>query len=124
MTTNDTMAKLPLCEPVFIPKVKRSVCQAKQWVNAGDPSANLGSVFNHAEKTDIGLTPIMYTGLTATELIDDLFCECTNGAAYEQCPCFLNGLPCIDICNCGKDVKSCKNDRTLFATVNTDTDQY
>ena len=50
VTTNDTMAKLPLCEPVFIPKVKRSVCQAKQWVNARDPSANLGSVFDQAEK--------------------------------------------------------------------------
>ena len=65
----------------------------------------------------------MYTGPTAAELIGDLFCECTNGAACEQCPCFINGLHCTDICNY-RDVESCKNDRTLFATVNTDIDQY
>ena len=65
----------------------------------------------------------MYTGPTAAELIGDLFCECTNGAACEQCPCFINGLSCFDICNSGGDAESCKNYRTLFATVNPDTDQ-
>ena len=123
VTTDEPMSKLPPCEPVFIPEVKRLVWQTKNWINARDPMADNGSVLDHGwEKSDFGLSPTMYTGPTSSELISGLYCECSGRNACEDCPCYLNGLPCIDICNCGGESASCKNEKTLFATNAPDTD--
>ena len=126
ISTSEPLAKLPPCEPAFVPEAKSAVWQVKNWVNARNPQAYLGSVLDHGwERSSVGLAPIMYTGPTSGELISGLFCECAlkNGHACEvECPCFLNGLDCIDVCNCGGDIQACQNEKTLFATDRPDTD--
>ena len=73
------------------------------------------------ENSEQGFMPLMYQGPTSAELTDGLFCECEGGTACDQCLCFLNGLPCINLCNCDGDIETCYNEKTLFANnANTD----
>ena len=93
---------------VFLEHVKRAVWQIKLWVNARDPSVDIGTPLTHGwEQTNQGWIPLMYEGPTAAEMIEDLFCECERGEICDKCPCFLNALPCIDVCNCGGDIGAC-----------------
>ena len=100
--TSDPMSKLPPSEPVFIEHVGRAIWEIKLMVHARDPFCYLGEPTSHGwENTELGLMPIMYKGTTAAGMIGGLFCECDD--VREQCPCLLNGLPCINLCSCSGD---------------------
>ena len=59
--------------------------------------------------------PIMYDCTTASEMIDGLVCDCKGKKRCKnECPCFVTGMSCIELCFCESDEQKCHNPKTFF----------
>ena len=56
-----------------------------------------------------GIEPIMYTGPTAAEKLDDLVCSCKGKRKCTDCTCYRAGFLCIELCSCEGDEQICEN---------------
>lgn len=116
-TKDMAMCRLPPCEPVFYQHVLRVMWQVRQWVNARNPELISGSPFEYGWKiTEDEIEPIMFEGITAAEMIDGLACVCKGKKARckNECPCFVSGLSCIELCTCEGDELNCHNPKSLL----------
>ena len=91
----NTIGKLPPCEDALKQHVKRALWQTKVWMSSHIGCPDIGSPFNFGlKKEGAVLTPILYEGLTTSEVISDLFCTCKGkDHCVVGCACFQNGLP-------------------------------
>ena len=83
--------------------------QAKIWMSSHIGCPDTGSPFDYGwKKEGAVLTPILYEGLTTPEVISDLICICKGkDHCVVGCACFLNGLPCTELCTCAADTDKC-----------------
>ena len=99
MSEMSDLARLPPSEPAFLQHVKRAMWQTLIWVNSHDPTPDLGHPEQHGWKREKGqLTPIYYEGPMASELLNELVCQCSareNCKRVAKCTCKQNRLPCI-----------------------------
>ena len=91
--------------------------QVRLWVNARNPELISGSPFEYGWKiTEDEIEPIMFEGITAAEMIDGLACVCKGKKARckNECPCYVSGLSCIELCTCEGDELNCHNPKSLL----------
>ena len=119
----------PPCERSFIQHIKRVQWQVKLWTHAHEPKPELGSpLVDHgwklAENSTNKLVPIYFEGPTASEVLQDLICNCSaRGKCSTNCSCHLQTLPCSDLCSCG--ATACKNPlnaQNIHLEIDTDDD--
>ena len=105
------MSRLPPCEAVFRQHVLRVMWQLRLWVNARTPELVNGSPFDFGwEKKDGNIEPVMYEGQTTAEKISGLTCNCKGKKRCKvDCSCYVNNLPCIELCLCGSEENKCHN---------------
>ena len=110
-TKDISMSRLPPCEAVFREHVLRVMWQARIWVNARTPELVNGSPFEFGWKNKDGkIEPIMYKGKTTAEMISGLTCNCKgNRRCKVNCSCYVNSLPCIELCLCESLENKCHN---------------
>lgn len=74
---------------------------------ARDPNVDIGSPRTHGwTDGDNGIEPILYEGLTASELIDGMVCVCKGkNICGTECSCYQVGLACLEFCKCEEDSK-------------------
>ena len=93
----NTIGKLPPCEDAFKQHVKRAMWQTKIWMSSHIECPDIGSSFDFRwKKEGAVLTPVLYEGLTTSEVISDLICICKGkDHCVVGCACFQNGFPCM-----------------------------
>ena len=56
------------------------------------------------------IEPIMYEGKTTAEMISGLTWNCKGRKRCKvDCSCYVNSLPCIDLCLCESEENKCHN---------------
>ena len=76
------------------------------------------------EKKDENIEPIMYEGKTTAEMISGLTCNCKGkNRCKADCSCYVNSLPCIELCLCESLENKCHNP-TNFNNEEIETDLY
>ena len=56
------------------------------------------------------IEPVMYEGKTTAEIISGLTCNCKGKKRCKvDCSCYVNSLPCIELCFCESDENKCHN---------------
>ena len=116
-----SLAKLPPCEDSFRQHVRRTTYQTRIWMNADRGVLDMESPVGHGwENGNTGLVPTYYTGDTATDILQNLFCNCSGKkpCSAQFCTCVRNGFDCINICECSTSNKCFNNtDRESEHTV-------
>ena len=75
----NTVGRLRPCEDAFKQHVKRTIWQSKIWMSSHIGYPDIGSPFDFGwKKASAVLTPILYEGLTTSEVISDLICICKS----------------------------------------------
>ena len=123
-STKDTsLARIPPCEDSFKQHVLRSQWQCKIWLSSHITKPDIGSPLSHGWKsTDSGLQPVLFEGITATELLDDFICSCSVKQACSTCSCAQQNLPCIEYCTC-LAFEHCQNPLTNAIDAPSDSDE-
>ena len=118
-----SLAKLPPCEDSFAEHVKRASWQTRLWVNSHLSSPELGDPTSWGwQRQNEELLPTYYTGIMASELIQNMFCLCNlKNACAKNCVYRQNSLPCIDICLC-ESSDDCTNPFNKSTDVESDAD--
>ena len=101
--------KLPPCEDAFKQHVKRPC--GRQKYGCHHTSDVMGSPFDFGwKKEDAALTPVLYEGLTTSEVISHIICICKGkDHCVVGCACFQNGLPCTELCTYAANIEKCGN---------------
>lgn len=106
------LARLPPCESSFLQHVRRVRWQTRIWESAHISLPDLGNPEDYGwERKNGMLSPIVFNGPTASELLDGLVCNCTKKQkclTFGKCTCKQSGLPCIELCACFNE-ESCGN---------------
>lgn len=98
------MSRLPPCEAVFRQHVLQVMWQLRLWVNARTPELVNGSPFDLGWEKYGNIEPVMYEGKTTAEIISGLTCNCKGKKRCKvDCSCYVNSLPCIELCFCESD---------------------
>ena len=74
-----SLCPLPPCEASFRQHALRAAFQTKIWLNSHIPEPDLGSPKDFGREVDNNiLTPVLFEGPTASELLEGLVCNCKD----------------------------------------------
>ena len=108
--TGKYLAHIPPCGGSFIEHTKRAIYQTKIQKKAHRAYTSIGRPEQFGWKRVTGhLQPVYFLGPTASELLNDLVCNCKPKEKCSQsCTCKEAGMPYIQLCKC-ESMANCRN---------------